>query len=109
MNAKHLAVTGLALLALLGTGCNKLKSRDELNKGTAAFKASKFPEAIEHFKTSINLEPSYTMARLYLATAYMSQYIPGADSQENQQNAQAANDQFLKVLEQDPNGSLATL
>lgn len=109
MNAKHLAVAGLALLALLGTGCSKLKARDELNKGTAAFKSAKYPEAIEHFKTAINLEPTYSMARLYLATAYMSQYIPGADSTENQQNAQAANDQFLKVLEQEPTGDSAKL
>ncbi len=107
MHAKHFAVTGLALLALLGTGCDKLKSRDELNKGTAAFKNAKYPEAIEHFKTAISLQPDYTMARLYLATAYMSQYIPGAESPENAQNAQAANDQFLKVLEQDPNNTLA--
>jgi tetratricopeptide (TPR) repeat protein len=109
MTAKHLAVTGLALLALLGTGCNKLKSRDELNKGTAAFRSAKYPEAIEHFKTAISLEPTYTMARLYLATAYMSQYIPGAESPENAQNAKAANDQFLNVLEQEPTGSNAIL
>jgi tetratricopeptide (TPR) repeat protein len=44
---------------------------------------------------------------LYLATAYMSQYIPGAESPENQQNAQAAEQEFLKVLEKDPKNTVA--
>ena len=44
----------------------------------------------------------------------MSQYIPGADSPENQQKAQAAEQEFMKVLEKDPKdtvaiGSLASL
>ena len=32
----------------------------------------------------------------------MQQYIPGAESPENKQMAEAADDQFKKVLEQDP-------
>jgi Tfp pilus assembly protein PilF len=44
---------------------------------------------------------------LYLATAYMQQYIPGAESPENKQMAQAAHDQFMKVLEQAPNDKVA--
>ena len=95
------------MLVLVSTGCDKLKSRDELNKGVAAFKNAKYPDAVEHFKTAVDLDPSNPNARLYLATAYMSQYIPGADSPENLQNAKAANDQFLKVLEQEPKNTTA--
>jgi Tfp pilus assembly protein PilF len=107
MKRTILALTSLAVLLLVSTGCDKLKSRDELNKGVAAFKNAKYPEAIEHFKTAIDLDPSNTNGRLFLATAYMMQYIPGADSPENIQNATAANDQFLKVLEQDPKNTTA--
>ena len=38
-------------------------------------------------KKRSNSIPTFPTARLYLATAYMSQYIPGAESPENQQNA----------------------
>ncbi len=107
MKRTLIAVAGLASLVLFSTGCDKLKSRDELNKGVASFKNAKYSEAVEHFKTAVELDNSNPNARLYLATAYMSQYIPGADSPENLQNAQAANDQFLKVLEQDPKNTLA--
>jgi len=100
-------VAGLAILAFVSTGCEKLKARDHLNKGVAAFKSAKYPDAVEHFKQAVEYDPTFPTARLYLASAYMSQYIPGAESPENLQNAQAANDQFLKVLEQDPKNLVA--
>ena len=37
-----LVVIAAALLLLAGTGCNKLKARDHLNKGVQAYKNSKF-------------------------------------------------------------------
>ncbi|HFB98557.1 MAG TPA: tetratricopeptide repeat protein, partial [Bryobacterales bacterium] len=58
-------------------------------------------------KKSLELDPTFTTARLYLATAYMSQYIPGAESPENLKMAQTAMDEFLKVLEVEPNNSVA--
>jgi Tfp pilus assembly protein PilF len=100
-------VAGLAILALVSTGCEKLKARDNLNKGVQAFKSAKYTVAVEHFKEAVRLDPNYPIARLYLATAYMSQYIPGAESEENMQNARAAEQEFLKVLEQQPNDPVA--
>jgi tetratricopeptide (TPR) repeat protein len=91
-----LAVAGLAVL---GASCRQLQSRDQLNKGVQAFKNAQYPEAVESFKRAVELDPGFSAARLYLATAYMQQYIPGADSPENNQMAQAAHDQFMKVLE----------
>src|SRR5918998_6606161 len=99
---RNLVVVGaLGTLALLSTGCEKLKARDNLNKGVQAFKSAKYSQAVDHFKEAVRLDPEFPTARLYLATAYMSQYIPGAVSPENQQNADAAEREFLKVLEKD--------
>ncbi|MEO8658621.1 MAG: tetratricopeptide repeat protein [Bryobacteraceae bacterium] len=103
-----LALTAFtALTALLGSGCEKLKARDHLNKGVASFKGAKYQDAVDHFKEAVKLDPTYPTARLYLATAYMNQYIPGADSPENNQMGQAAEDTFKQVLEADPNNTLA--
>ena len=99
-----LAVAGLAIL---GTSCTQLRARDQLNKGVAAFKNAQYPEAVEHFKTAVELDPNFPTARLYLGTAYMQQYIPGAESPENKQMADAAHDQFMKVLDQDPKNTVA--
>lgn len=92
---------------IASTGCAKLKSRDELNQGVAAFKGAKYSNAVEHFKTSVDLDPENLNGRLYLATAYMQQYIPGADSPENNQMAKAAKEEFQKVLDKSPNDKLA--
>jgi tetratricopeptide (TPR) repeat protein len=89
----------MALAVLLGTvGCNKLKARDQLNKGVQSFKNAKYEEAIEHFKNAVSLDASLLTARLYLGTAYMQQYIPGADTAENNRNADLAIGEFKSVL-----------
>jgi Tfp pilus assembly protein PilF len=108
MRTKVLAILGIVGLVTLGTSCEKLKARDQLNKGMQSFKNAQFNEAVEHFKTAVELDPTFPVARLYLATAYMNQYIPGADSPENLQMAKAAHDEFMKVVEQDPQNEVAT-
>jgi tetratricopeptide (TPR) repeat protein len=100
-------VLGIAVLALASAGCQKLQSRDQLNKGVQAFKNAQYPEAVERFKTAVELDPTFPTARLYLATAYMQQYVPGAESDDNMKMAQAANDNFMKVLDQDPKNEVA--
>ena len=107
MRRNVLLIFVVSLSALLVTSCEKLKARDQLNRGVQAYKSAQYPQAVENFKTAVQLDPNFPTARLYLATAYMSQYIPGADSPENVQMAQAAHDQFSKVLEQDPKNDVA--
>lgn len=95
-------ILGVAVLALASAGCNKLKARDELNKGVAAFKGGQFDSAIEHFLKAKEYDPELLNARLYLATAYASQYIPGAPSEDNVRNGQKAIEEFQEVLKVDP-------
>jgi Tfp pilus assembly protein PilF len=102
-----LLTLGIGLLVLIGTGCDKLKSRDALNHGVQAYKGAKYADAVEYFKTAVQLDPTNLNGRLYLATAYMSQYIPGAESPENLQLAKQAQEEFGRVLEKDPNDKTA--
>src|ERR1017187_6859511 len=95
-------VLAAVALALAATSCNKLKSRSQVNEGVQAFKGAQYPQAVEHFKNAVDLDPTFLSAREYLAVAYYQQYIPGAVSPENTQMAEAAYDQFQKVLDQDP-------
>jgi tetratricopeptide (TPR) repeat protein len=101
------AVSAAFLLGLSTTGCKKLEARDNLNKGVGAFKNAKYADAVNFFTSAVTLDPNYTTARLYLATAYMSQYIPGAESPENTGYWKSALDQFQKVLEQSPKDTTA--
>jgi tetratricopeptide (TPR) repeat protein len=97
-------VFGLAVVALTlfgVAGCNKLKARDLLNKGVAAFKNGQYDSSIEDFKQAKDLDPSLINARLYLATAYATEYIPGAPSDENVRVGQQAVTEFQDVLSVD--------
>lgn len=102
-----LSVAATSLLLLAGTSCQQLKARDRINKGVQAFKAAKYAEAVDHFSAATEIDPKFDTARLYLATAYYQQYIPGAVSPENLEMANKARGEYNKVLANDPKNSLA--
>ena len=106
-NAMRKSVQVLALMAVglalsSGVGCSKLQARDQLNKGVQSYKNAKYEEAIDHFQKAVSLDPALLNARLYLATAYAQQYIPGADTEDNNRMAQQAIDEYKAVLGHNP-------
>ncbi len=101
-SVRVLAITAVGLAMLSTVACNKLQARDQLNKGVQSYKSAKYEEAIDHFQKAVSLDPGLINARLYLATAYAQQYIPGADTEDNNRMGQQAIDQYKAVLERDP-------
>ncbi|MCU1302473.1 MAG: tetratricopeptide repeat protein [Candidatus Sulfotelmatobacter sp.] len=102
---KHFRLLTLAAaaLALLSTvGCGKLRARDQLNKGVTAYKNAKYEEAIDHFQQAVAYDPTLINAKMYLATAFAQQYIPGADTPENNKMAEQAIEQYQRVLDMKP-------
>jgi tetratricopeptide (TPR) repeat protein len=97
-------VAFLTLLLLTAglSGCDKLKARDLLNKGVTAFKNGQYDAAVEDFKQAKDLDPTLLNARLYLATAYASQYIPGAPSEQNRNIGRQAIQEFKDILGTNP-------
>jgi tetratricopeptide (TPR) repeat protein len=98
-----MALFAVAMIAVGfgASGCAKLKARDELNKGVAAYRDGKYDNAIEFFKQAKENDPTLTNAQLYLATAYATQYIPGAPSDENVRMGESAVKEFQSVLATD--------
>lgn len=97
-----MVLLGCLALVLSATSCQKLKARDQLNKGVQAYKNAKYEDAINHFQQSVADDPTLINARLYLATAFAQQYIPGADTPDNNKNAEQAIEQYKIVLQTDP-------
>ena len=101
---RSLVTVGVLAVVVLGLGgCDKLKARDQLNRGIQSFKAGQTDAAIENFKQATELDPNLMMAKLYLGTAYQSSYIPGAPSDENQRMGKQALEEYQEVLNVDPN------
>jgi len=97
-----LTLVAVALALISSLGCDKLRARDQLNKGVKAYKDNHYEEAIDHFQEAVRLDPALINARMYLATAFVSQYIPGVDSPDNVRTAQQAIDEYQKVIDANP-------
>ena len=104
---KYIAFLALGAVTFLTTGCDKLRSRDHMNKGVQAYRNARWPDAVEHFKEAVRLDPQNVNGKLYLATAYMTQYVPGVDDPRNVQFATAARDEFNQVLKENPSDKTA--
>jgi tetratricopeptide (TPR) repeat protein len=105
--SKWMILGAALILALSSVACNKLKSRDQMNQGVQAYKNTHYQDAINHFKQSVELDPTNQNAQLYLATSYFTQWIPGADTPENNRMLSAARAEFQKVLDKDPKNETA--
>lgn len=104
----RLALTAAALLVMFPlAGCNRLKARDELNKGIAAFKNNQYESAVNHFQRSVELDPDYPAGKLYLATAYAYQVVPNMEDEKNMKLANKAIAGFKEVLAKDPKDKVA--
>jgi len=78
------------------------QAREILNKGVEDFKNGQYDAAISEFQRAKELNPQLLNARLYLATAYADQFIPGSPSEANQELGRKAIEEFRSVLDIDP-------
>lgn len=97
----RLLTAGLLLAASLLMAQDPLDTRGWINRGVTQFKSGNYPAAVAAFQRAVESDPSNLVAHLYLGTAWLQQYIPGADSLPNRTAAAAANLEFLRVLELD--------
>jgi tetratricopeptide (TPR) repeat protein len=101
LNSRWLAV--LIILAVLPlSGCNfysKLKARDYLNRGVKAFTDQKYDAAAQYFQKTLDLDPGFETARMYLATAYTSQFVPGSTDARSEEMAKKAIETFTWVVD----------
>ncbi len=101
LNSKWLAA--LLLLAIMPvSGCNfmkKLRARDNLNKGVKMFTDQKYGAAAQFFEKALQLDPEFETARMYLATAYTSQFVPGSTDPKSEEMAQKGIETFSQVVD----------
>jgi tetratricopeptide (TPR) repeat protein len=100
LNSKWLAVL-LVLAVIPLSGCSfmqKLRARDNLNKGVKAFTEMKYDAAAQFFQKSVELDPNFEDAQMYLATAYTSQFVPGSADPKSEEMAQKGIETFKKIV-----------
>jgi tetratricopeptide (TPR) repeat protein len=77
---------------------NRAAAKAALDEGVQAYKDGHLPAATADFERAKQLDPSFKTARLYLATSYASQFIPGVPTAENLAFGQRALEEFKGVL-----------
>ena len=108
MKISRVGITGIVLFLSLGflTNCtyyNKIKSRQDLVDGAAAYKNRKFEEARELFKDAISRDPNGETqegrtAQVFLARTLHSEYIADRSKRAKAEEAIA---EYQKVLQKD--------
>jgi len=111
MGLKYHKVTNMrrfvVLFALISTALVAQDAREMVNQGVAAFKGGNYRQAVGFFQQAVAADPNGVNPHLYLGTAYMSMWVPGAASPENAANARSAETEFRRVLELDANNTVA--
>src|SRR5260370_42236863 len=86
------------------TGGLVAQEPDDLRRGVELFKAAKYREAAAALKLAVAGDPLDANARLYLATAQMIQWVPGAKTAGNSALAREAESGFREVTRLSPDG-----
>ncbi len=111
VNKKWLVALVLAAAIPL-SGCGfitKLRARDALNKGVKAFVDQKYDEATKMFEESIRLDPTFMIAKSYLASTYAAQFVPGSPDPKSKENGEKAIDTFKSIVDTEPNNTTAMI
>jgi tetratricopeptide (TPR) repeat protein len=103
MKPTSIVLTVLAMFLLLLPSyvqTQSATSAGELQLGVDSYKNSHYEDAVRHFEKAVDLDRANRQARLYLATACLSQYIPGVDTPDNIRWGEEAIDQYHHVLDE---------
>jgi tetratricopeptide (TPR) repeat protein len=94
---------GVLLLAVSGlTGCNKIKSKQEIKKGNEFLKAAQYQPALAAYEEALRLDPKETKLHKHIGIAYMGMYQPGSKHPKDLEFAQKAIDNLKMYAEAYP-------
>jgi hypothetical protein len=101
----------LVAIAVASTsGCsvvNRIRSKNELNEAAKSYKSGRFPDAEQHARRALELDPNSKIAPAFIARSIHAQYRPGVETAENNKVAQNAIDAYKQILANDPNNDEA--
>jgi len=82
----------LLLAVSLLTGCDKIKSKQEIKKGNEFLKAAQYQSALAAYDEALRLDPGETKLHKHIGISYMGMYQPGSKHPKDLEFAQKAID-----------------
>ncbi len=105
--ARCAAAVLLATLAVTGTGCNRLQSRQLIRKGNQYFKEQLYADALEKYKQARELDPREIRLEKFIAMSYMGMYNPGSQNAKDVEALTNAIEHFKTYLAAKPDDEKA--
>ena len=96
------AAVAVAAFGFASTGCSYVQARVEMKKGNESYNTEHFEEAVEHYRNTIGIDPTYKDAYLNMGLAYLSLYQPGSIHEKDLIYSREAIDAFKDYLRLDP-------
>jgi tetratricopeptide (TPR) repeat protein len=92
--ARHRQRAAAAAFFLLAvtvlSGCNKIKSKQEIKRGNEFLKAAQYQSALAAYQEAMRLDPAETKLNKHIGIAYMGLYQPGSKHPKDLEFAQKA-------------------
>ena len=90
MKTRWICLVLLLVLPFAMTGCNKLKAKDQLNKGIQAYKDKEFEQAEKNFEAATKLDPDLEIAWEYYAQSKLQQISSSMGNPADKEKAMGA-------------------
>ena len=94
------AVALVLAVAVLGTGCARVRSRASFKDGNKNYKEENFKKAIVDYGRAVELAPNFSEAWFYLGSSYQALYRPGKE--ETKEWLDKAIEAYKKALDTNP-------
>jgi tetratricopeptide (TPR) repeat protein len=92
------AAAALLFAVIALSGCNKIKSKQEIKRGNEFLKAAQYQSALAAYEEALRLDPGEKRLHKHIGIAYMGMYQPGSKHAKDLEFAQKAIDHLKQYL-----------
>ena len=92
------AAASLLIAVVALSGCNKIKSKQEVKSGNEFLKAAQYQSALAAYEEALRLDPGETKLHKHIGIAYMGMYQPGSKHAKDLEFAQKAIDNLKQYV-----------
>ena len=110
LSQTRIAIALAILVVTTSSGCgmvNRIRAKNELNEAARAYREGRFPEAEQHSRRALEVDPDNKTALSFIARTIHAQYKPGVQAPENIAKANEAIQAYQRILAKDPKNDKA--
>jgi tetratricopeptide (TPR) repeat protein len=105
LSQTRIAIALAILVVTTSSGCgtvNRIRAKNELNEAAHSYREGNYPEAEQHSRKALDLDPDNKTALSFIARTIHAQYKPGVQASDNVAKAHEAIQAYQRILENDP-------